>query len=321
VIARPSPRRPCHVLVYYPGQAAQYAALIRAPRGRVAVSVVATPEEAARVIADVDVIYGWKLPPALLAKATRLTWVQVAGAGVDWALVPELASGVTVTRTPGIFGPWMAEYVLGWMLWVTQRMAQYLDAQRERRWHDGILPDALRGQTLAIVGLGDIGRTVARFARGLGVRAIGVSRSGRPVPGVRRVWRLSGLSRALGEADFVALTVPLTAQTRGLIGAHELAAMRPHAWLLNVARGEVVDDKALVDALERGTIAGAILDVVTHEPLPDDDPLWRAPNVVITPHISGPTTPAEVAPIFNDNLARFVARRTLRHVVDRARGY
>jgi glyoxylate/hydroxypyruvate reductase A len=314
------PRR-CTILVYHPEQAARYAEMIRAPRGCATVFVASTPEDAEREITDVDVLYGWKVPPSVLAGAKQLAWIQVTGAGVDWALGPELAPGVVVTRTPGVFGPWMAEYVLGWSLWVTQHMTQYLEAQRARRWREELLPDSLRGKTLTIVGLGDIGRTIARAARRLGVRTMGVSRSGRRVPAVDRVYPPAGLRRALAEADFVVLTVPLTEETRGLIGARELAGMRPSAWLLNVARGEVVDEPALLDALARRTIAGAVLDVVSPEPLPADHPLWSAPNVVITPHISGPSTPEEIAPIFNDNLARFLGGRRLRHVVDRARGY
>jgi phosphoglycerate dehydrogenase-like enzyme len=129
------------------------------------------------------------------------------------------------------------------------------------------------------------------------------------------------LAQALAEADFVVLLLPLTPETRGLIGADALAAMRPTAWLVNIARGAVVDEGALLDALGQRRIAGAILDVFETEPLPPHHPLWRMDNVVITPHVSGPSTPEEIAPVFNDNLARYLAGRPLRHVVDRARGY
>jgi phosphoglycerate dehydrogenase-like enzyme len=247
--------------------------------------------------------------------------LQAMAAGGEWALVPELPPRVTLTRAPGIFGPWMAEYTLGWMLWVTQRMARYLEAQRDRRWLGETMPDRLRGKTVVIVGLGDIGRTIARAASAVGLRVVGVTRSGRRVAGADRVVRVAGLARALGEADFVVLTVPLTPETRRLIGPHEIAAMRASAWLLNIARGAIVDEAALVEALTQQRIGGAVLDVFDEEPLPATHPLWRLPNVVITPHISGPSTPDEIAPIFNDNLARFLAGRPLRHVIDRKRGY
>ncbi len=313
--------RPLHVLVYHSDEADRYAALVRAPRRRVVVDVCGTAEEAARAAPEADVIYAWKIPPATYGKATRLRWLQAMAAGVDWVFVPELPAHVVVTRVPGVFGPWMAEYVLGWCAFVTQRVETYRAAQRERRWIETTLPARLRGTTMAIVGMGDIGRTIARAATALGIRVVGVSRTGAPVKGIERVSRVRDLRRALGGADWVVLAVPLTDATRGLIGAEALAAMKPSAWLLNIARGAVVDEAALVDALRRRAIAGAVLDVFATEPLPTDHPLWGLDNVVVTPHISGPSTPDEIAPVFADNLARFLAGRPLRHVVDRRRGY
>jgi phosphoglycerate dehydrogenase-like enzyme len=311
------------VLVYYPDAdlAGRYATQIRVRPGRVGLHVAATPEAAMAHAAAVDVLYAWKPPPALYAKAGRLKWLQAMGAGVDWALVPELPAHVTVTRAPGIFAPWMREYALGWLLWVTQRTETYRSAQRERRWDQRVAPTRLAGATLAVVGLGDIGRVIARGARALGLRVVGVSRSGRAAPGVDRVYRTAQLARALGEADFVVVVLPLTGATRGLIDARALAAMRPGAWLMNIGRGPVVDERALLAALDGRRIAGAILDVFATEPLPPDHPLWRHDNVVVTPHIAGPDVPEEMAPLFNDNLARYLAGRPLRHVVDRRRGY
>lgn len=309
------------VLVYHPDEAERYAALVRAPRGRVTIHVGTRPEEALRVAGELDVVYGWKVPSALYEKAGRLRWLQAMGAGVDWALVPELPSHVRLTRAPGVFGPWMAEYVLGWCAFVTQRVETYRAAQREHRWIDSVLPARLRGTTLLVVGLGDVGRTIARAARGLGMHVVGVSRRGRPVPGVARVHRSARLGRVLPLADWVVLTVPLTPVTRGLIGAAELAAMKRSAWLINIARGAVVDGAALLEALRTRAIGGAILDVFPTEPLPAAHPLWAMDNVVITPHISGPSTPEEIAPVFAENLTRFLAGRPLRHVVDRRRGY
>ena len=309
------------ILVYDATEAQRYAELIRAPRGRVNVRVASTPEEAAKHIAMTEVLYAWKPPVALYARAERLRWLHAMGAGVDWALVPELPKRVVVTRSPGVFGPWMAEYVIGWSLWVTQRMGQYREAQTRREWIQHHPPERLAGKTMTIVGLGDIGRTVARAARQAGLRVIGVTRSGRPVPGVERVYRSRDLPRALAVADFVVLVIPLNDTTRGLIGAAELAAMRPTAWLINIGRGALIDDAALVPALQHRAIAGAVLDVFTTEPLPRDHPLWALDNAVITPHISGPNLPEEIVPVFNDNLARYLARRPLRHVVDRRRGY
>jgi glyoxylate/hydroxypyruvate reductase A len=309
------------VLVYDADQAKEYAALVRAPRGRVALSVCATPAEAAGAVAEADVIYAWKFPAELYPRAARLRWLHIMGAGVDSALVPALPAHVVVTRVPGVFGPWMREYVLGWCLAVAQRMSLYREAQRQRRWRADVIPDRLAGKTMMIVGVGDIGRTIAAGARALGMRVVGVSRSGRPVPNVARVHRVSALPRVVREADFIVTVLPLTAETRGLIDARVLAAMRPTAWLVNIGRGAVIDEAALVEALRERRIGGAVLDVFEHEPLPAEHPLWAVENVVITPHISGPSTPAEMAPLFNENLARWLAGRRLRHVVDRVRGY
>ena len=307
------------VLVYHADR--RYAELVRVPRRGVTVRIAATSSEAASAIAEAEILYAWKFPPQLYAKAGRLKWLQVMGAGVDWALVPELPPSVQVTRAPGIFGPWMAEYVVGWCSWVTQRMKLYRDAQRQRRWDDHVLPDRLAGKTMTIVGLGDIGREIARVARGLGMRVLGVSRRGRPARAAARMYPVTAMAQALREADFVVLLLPLTAETRGIFGPDALGAMKPTAWLINIARGAVVSEAALLEALEQKRIAGAVLDVFDREPLPPSHPLWRMDNVVVTPHISGPSTPEAIAPVFNDNLARYLAARPLRHVVDRAQGY
>ncbi len=307
------------VLVYHGDP--RYAELVRVPKGRATVHAATTPSEAAALVGEAEILYAWKFPPHLYAKATRLKWLQAMGAGVDWALVPELPSGVILTRAPGVFGPWMAEYVVGWCSWVTQRMETYREAQHQRRWLDHVLPDRLLGKTLAIVGLGDIGRDIARAARVFGMRVLGVSRRGRAVREAERVYPIGQLARALRQADFVVILLPLTPETHGIIGADALVAMKPTAWLVNIARGAVVNETALLEALEQRRIAGAILDVFATEPLPPYHPLWRLGNVVITPHISGPSMPDEITPVFNDNLARYLAGRPLRHVVDRTQGY
>jgi glyoxylate/hydroxypyruvate reductase A len=311
---------PRTIVVYHTEEAPAYARGIRLPRRSLRVATCATLPEAERVIEEAEILYAWSPPADLLRRARRLRWVQNMGAGVERLLVDELPPEVVVTRTPGIFGPWMAEYTLGWCLWGTQRTELFRAQQRQRRWAQ-VDPDLLRGRTMCVVGMGDIGRAIARAARAFGIRVLGVSRRGRPVREAERVLRTRDLRRALARADYVVLTVPLTRDTRGLVGARELAAMKPTAWLLNVARGPVVDEPALVQALRERRIGGAVLDVFDTEPLPPAHPLWGLDNAVITPHISGPSTPAEIGPIFNDNLRRYVAGRPLRHVVDRRRGY
>ncbi|MBI3028440.1 MAG: D-2-hydroxyacid dehydrogenase [Candidatus Rokubacteria bacterium] len=312
-----TPRR---VLIYHPDEADAYARLVRAPRGAVRLDVCFAPEQAAAPIAEAEILYAWKFPPDLLARAGHLRWIQAMGAGVERFLVRDLPSRVQITRATGMFGAWMAEYALGWCAWVTQRMDAFREAQRQRRWL-ALDPQPLHSRTLAVMGLGDIGLAVARAGAALGMRAIGVSRRGKKSRGLAAVYRPPALKRALGQADFAVVVLPLTAHTRGLIGEAELRAMKPTAWLVNIGRGPVIDERALLRALAGKWIAGAILDVFETEPLPPDHPLWAMPNVVVTPHISGPSVPAEIAPVFNDNLRRYLQGRRLRYLVDRARAY
>jgi glyoxylate/hydroxypyruvate reductase A len=310
------------ILVYYPqaGEARAYADLIRLPSRSFSVHVASTPEEAEGPAAEAEIFYCWGLPSRFLGHAKRLRWIQCMGAGVEHLLVPELPAHVRITRAAGIFGPWMAEYSVGWCLWVTQRMQGFLASQAARRW-EPVDPIPLRGQTLCVVGLGDIGRHVARAGRALGMRVIGVTRSGRGPREAERVYRTAARRSALARADFVVLTLPLSDATRGLLGAAELGAMKASAWLINVARGPIVDEAALLSALRRGRLGGAVLDVFDIEPLPPEHLFWGMDNVVVTPHISGPSTPREIGPIFADNLRRYIAGRPLRHQVDRTRGY
>lgn len=315
-------RSPRTILVYQPTrvEALAYARLIRRPTRSLRVRVAGSPAEAEAAVGEAEILYAWGFPPHLLGRAGRLRWAQSAGAGVEKLLGPDLAPGVLVTRAAGIFGPWMAEYTLGWCLWVTQRMEAFRTQQAARVWRPSD-PGRLRGATLVVVGLGDIGRTIARAARAFGMTVIGVSRSGGRGREADAVYRTADLRAALRRADFAVLTLPLTADTRGLLGRRELASMKRSAWLVNVGRGAVVDERALVEALRVRRIAGAVLDVFETEPLPPGHALWGLDNAVITPHISGPSTPAEVSVIFNENLRRYVAGRRLLHVVDRRRGY
>jgi phosphoglycerate dehydrogenase-like enzyme len=310
------------ILVYHPepGEAQAYARLIKQTKPPFSITVCATPADAEPRIAEAEILYAWNFPRELLARAARLRWVQNMGAGVERFMVPELSRRVTVTRVAGTFGPWMAEYVLGWCLWLTQRTELFRAQQRARSWRQ-VDPLRLHGSTLCVVGLGDIGRAIARAARGFGMRVIGVTRSGKRVAEAGRVYKTRDIGKAVAAADFIALTVPLTEATRGLIGAAELAAMKPSAWLINIARGPIINEAALLNALRANRLGGAVLDVFDEEPLPHGHPLWEFDNVVITPHISGPSTPGEIAPIFNDNLRRYLTRRTLRYVVERKRGY
>ena len=282
-------------------------------------------------LADAEVFVGWQLPPEYFAAARRLRWLHSASAGIEECLFPVLvASEVVLTNSTGLHAVCIPEHVLGQMLVLARNFHEAQRVQQRVEWNRfAVISHAagireLSGSALAILGAGPIGANLARMAAGLGMRVRVMRRdAGRPVPGAEAVVGPERLHELLGWADFVVLAVPLTAETRGLIGEAELRAMRSDACLINIARGEVIDEEALVRCLRAGGLAGAALDVFNEEPLPATSPLWSLPNAVITPHLSG-YTPAyfdKMLAIFEDNLARYLEGRPLRNVVDKRLGY
>jgi len=308
------------------------AAAIEAVAPGIRVLRAATREEAEGLVEQADVIYGTKLSGAAAARARRLKWVHAPAAGVDRLLSPELvASPVVVTCSRGLHAHSLSEHAFALMLALARRLHDFEEDRRHRRWQrrEGRV---LAGSTLLVVGLGAVGTEVARKGAAFGMRVLAIRRSpvraapGEPdasPAGVEEVAGPDSLRRMLGQADWVVLCVPLTAETRGMIGRRELEAMKPTAFLINVARGQVVDEPALVEALKTGRIAGAGLDVFATEPLPPESELWDLPNVVITPHMGGSMEDYEghALRIFLDNLRRFLAGQPLLNVVDKQRGY
>jgi phosphoglycerate dehydrogenase-like enzyme len=247
----------------------------------------------------------------------RLRWFHSFSAGVDHpAFRAVLERGAVLTNSPGGSSPAIAQYVIGMMLRTAKRMDAWAEAQRERRW-EPIETAELTGMTAGIVGVGHIGGEVARLAKAFGMRVVGCRRRQRRLRNVDELVPPERLGELLAQADFVVLALPLSAQTEGLIGAAELAAMKPGAWLINVSRGQVVDEKALVRALRSGTLGGACLDVFREEPLPAESELWALPNAIVTPHNSGwsPLNRGRGVQIFLDNLRRYAAGRPLRNRV------
>jgi phosphoglycerate dehydrogenase-like enzyme len=309
------------ILVHLREDAAPYRRLLVDSEG-VRYRFCRTVEEVAARIAEADVILGsTSFPADLLPKADRLRWVQVTGAGVDRFLSTSvLPDDVVLTRADVAFGDQIAEYVIGHLLAVTQRMIDVVAHQRAKRWEPLEL-SWLKGRTIGIAGAGSIGRAVAGRAVGMHMRALGYARTPREVPGFERVYAADELDEFLSELDVLVLCLPLTSETRDLIGRDELALMKPTAVLVNVARGPIVDEGALIDALAAGRLAHAVLDVFENEPLPPGSPLWEMPNVTVTSHHSGLNIPEEIAGFFLDNLERYREGRPLRGVVDPKRGY
>jgi len=303
------------------------------PGYREAASEVEESEEQARralhaALAEAEVLFTLSLVPAdLPSLAPHLRWLQLTTAGADRLLNSAvLKSGVTITTASGIHAAPVGEYVLGVMVMLAKGWPALFRAQGRREWAR-ITPQELEGKTVAVVGMGNVGQEVARLAKALNMRVLGVRRSGASLESgdyvadeiVGPLELLSVLSRS----DFVVICLPLTEETHHLVGELALRAMKPTAYLINVSRGAVVDEAALLRALTEGWIAGAGLDVFETEPLPEKSWLWQLNNVIISPHLAGetPSYNERAVDLFCENLRRYLAGDPLHNVVDPSLGY
>lgn len=278
---------------------------------------------------DVDwaqVILG-NVPAAMLHGSPALEWLQTNSAGVEAYIQPGVLAGDTLlTNATGAYGLAIAEHMLGMLLELFKKLELYRDAQKSGAWQSQGAVKAVYGSTVLVLGMGDIGGEFAARCKALGAKVIGVRRSPRPCPEYAdEVHLLEDLDSLLPQADVVAITLPGTDATRGLMSRERLAKMKEGAVLLNVGRGFIVDTEALCDALERGHLSGAGVDVTDPEPLPPTHRLWNIPTAVVTPHISGfyhlRETHERIVGIFLENLRHFQAGEPLRNLVDFATGY
>ena len=310
------------------------------PRLRVRQHVAKTVDEVGDAWATAEALYtSGPLPTPELAP--RLRWIQSQNAGVNRMLdAGPILEQVTLTSASGIHAPVMGQFVLLMLLAHAHGLPRMLEDQGKAYWpdQDKYEQHELRDATVGIVGYGSIGREVARLAVAFGMRVLAFKRApdstadtGYTVPGTgdpagdlpERIYAFEDLPAMLGECDYVVLAAPLTPATRNLINAETLRAMKPGAFLVNVGRGGSVDEPALVEALQSGTIGGAGLDVFAKEPLPAGSPLWGMPNVIISPHVSGSTSRYDerVMALFAENLKRYVAGEELLNVIDVEQGY
>jgi phosphoglycerate dehydrogenase-like enzyme len=284
-----------------------------------------------RELADTDIFMGLSLKAVQLSIAPKLQWIQAVSAGVAQFMYPELRErGVILTNASSVHCVPIAQHILGMIVGLARRFPDCLRYQRQAHWAMNellaatIKPRELRGQVLLFIGFGAIGRETARLVRPLEMRVWAVTHSGRSDSGMaERVMQTSQLHQALPQADFVVVAAPATPETRNMLGEREFALMKPSAYLINVARGTLLDEPALISALERNVIAGAALDVTVKEPLPPESPLWKMNSVVITPHVSGATenTWDREEELMAENLKRWFAGRELLNRVDLTRGY
>lgn len=266
--------------------------------------------------------------------APRLRWLQATGAGVDQLRTKNIVnaeSGIVVTTAVGMHANTIGEYAFGSMLMFNRRWPEMVRMQDQRVWPRSAQWYRLGGrelseQVLGIVGLGGIGSRIAHLAKAFGMRVLATKRvitANASIPNVDQLYPIQHLKEMLAACDYIVLAVPLTSETEKLIGEPELRAMQPHAYLVNIARGRVIDEKALIRALEENWIGGAGLDVTEEEPLPAESPLYKLPNVILTPHIAGVSVHygRRLAEIFADNLRRYRAGEPLRNQYDVERGY
>jgi phosphoglycerate dehydrogenase-like enzyme len=276
------------------------------------------------LLAEAEIIYGFIPPKNVIARAPRLKWINAPSAGVDRFLAPEIVeSRVILTNSRGIHPVQMGETVFEMLLMLAKKAPLFFRMKEERRWQR-TTPGILLSKTLAILGLGVIGQEVARLGKAFGMRVIALeARDEERVDNVDALFAPAQLKEVLSMSDYVVVTLPLTPETARMIGDAELRVMKPTAHLVNVARGGIVDEEALIRALTEGWIAGAGLDVFAKEPLPKDSRLWELPNVIISPHIGGDREDYQqlAVDMFCKNLARYLDGQELFNVVDKKRGY
>jgi phosphoglycerate dehydrogenase-like enzyme len=291
--------------------------------------VAASDDEALTAVRDADVVFGARMTPEQFAPAARLKWIHSHAAGVGGMLFPALVeSDVVLTNSRGLSAVSIGEHTIMVALALLRGLPHAFERQRERHWAQDEFVDGirtLRGARVLIVGLGAIGSEVARLAAAFGASVTGIRRrleAGAP-PGVERLAGTADLARELPAADVVVVAAPQTSETLHVISGRELALMKQDAVLINVSRGKLVDEPALMQALESGRLGGAALDVFEHEPLDPASPLWTRKDVIVTPHVSGffANYWRDVVELFGDNLRRFETGEPLRNVVDKRAGY
>jgi phosphoglycerate dehydrogenase-like enzyme len=283
-------------------------------------------------IRDAEIIIGWSLRPQQLASARNLRWIHSPAAAVHQLLFPELVnSDVMLTNGRDVNGPVVAEHVMALILALAKNLPQAMRFQarrfwaQEEMWNSLPRPREIAGATLGLVGVGSIGSKVAKHAAAMGMRVIAVRDNlEKPRPeGVETVLPSSKLDLLVSQSDYIALTVPVTPETRSLMNTARFARMKPDACLINVGRGPLIEEAALLTALRERKIGGAALDVFEHEPLPADSPLWELENLLITPHTAGLTEKLwdRQYELISENLRRYLESRPLLAVVDKQKGY
>jgi len=280
------------------------------------------------LLAEAEVVFGVVLfPDNMKSRAKKLKWLQIAATGIDrYKPMGFFDGSIIVTNSRGTQAIPIAEFVLGYIFMFAKNARGLFESQRIKRW-DAFVSLELRDKTMGLIGTGAIGGEITRLAKGIGMRVIATKKSAvkreMNIAGIDELYPLSQLHQLLADSDYVVLAVPGTPETVKMIGEAELRAMKPTAYLINIARGEVVDQAALIKVLKESRIAGAGLDVFEKEPLPSDSELWNLHNVILSAHATGNSGERNrrVADLFCENLRRYVNGEPLLNVIDIKKGY
>jgi phosphoglycerate dehydrogenase-like enzyme len=285
------------------------------------IHATADPAEGRRIGAACDILFG---EPSLIVQVINdlpaLRWVQCAWAGVEPMFKPGMRRDYLLTNVRGVFGPQMSEFVFGYLLLLERRILSRWQSQQAGIW-DESEAGTLQGKLLGLLGVGSVGAHLAGTAHHFGMRVHGYTRHSEGCPYVDRYFHGDDLLEFAHGLDYLVCTLPGTPQTRGLVDDRFLKCLPSHAWLINVGRGTILDEAALVNALVSGQIAGAVLDVFNQEPLPPQHPFWHTPNTFITGHTAAISYPPQIAPIFIENYLRWLRNEPLKYIVDFQAGY
>lgn len=312
------------VLIYHhlPDYVDRYEQFIRKAREDLLLFPCKNEDQIDQAIGEAEIVFsGHMFPVIFFVKAKNLKWIQSMSAGIENFIQSKtIPSGVILTKIEGVFGPIMSEYVVGYILAITQNMKKVFTNQKDKIWQ-AFLVDSIRRKTIGVMGLGSIGAYIAYQLHLLGAEVIGFDEQAKKLPYLNQEYSSTEIEDFLGRSDFVVVTLPLTNKTKGILGEKELKMMKKSAYLINISRGPIIQEKALSSVLKKGLIGGAVLDVFDLEPLPKNHEFWEIENLIITPHVSGPSIPEDISVIFLENLKRLEQGKKLKGTIDRGREY
>jgi phosphoglycerate dehydrogenase-like enzyme len=308
-----------HKLLVYHKETKLYGEILSARLPKLEIRTASQPEEAFNFIEEAGIIFSWKIPDDLLKRAKNLVWFASMAAGNEYIVNnPYLPATVIFTKST-VYGEMMAEYVFAYILYFLRDLPKYFRDQRKKVWEQA-RPERLRGKTMGILGLGWVGKEIAKQGKAFGMNVIGLRRIPEPMENVDQVFGPGDLKKMVPLVDYLIVVLPMTPETKHFLGEGELGLLKEGATLISIGRGKTIDEKGLTQVLKNGKIK-AILDVFEEEPLAPESELWDLGNVIITPHISGINIPEEICEGFIDNYERWVRGEPLIGVVDRNRGY